>query len=380
MKKMLILLLSAALVRDLPAQIQQFPNPRPASQSIFDNPAPGMLRSKFDFILPNNNRMMIEVYNIDDLRSLPNLDSLFRKIWEDLQPLRDSLADPLNVRRVDYVTTANDTKIRIKQHTPAGTYFSYKDDELVQMKVDQDTIRYKGIVPLPQLMQSQLFFRSPYVVTLMINNVSDLPRLGPGILQSALSLLMTDINPHIDRPAKKRINASYYALYNVQQQKRISPYNLKHFGFYKVHGLQPYVQVGIQYVRGAWAPSAGAGLEYYYNHTKSGKYAMRLFWEPYFFFRRDANDKLVTERNDFITLKFCNNSKISFGKDTPIEFNENFSFSYLVSRKGDWFNPTTFKFTIPGIQMKNVLLEPEFFFNKLLKNFSPSAKLVVFIE
>lgn len=377
MKKYLTLLLAAALGKELPAQFQLYPNPKPASQSIFDSPAPGTLRSHFDFILPNNNRMTIEVYNFGQLRSLPDLDSLFKKIGEDLQPLRDSLTNPLNVRRVDYVTTTTDTKIRIRQETPASTYFSYKDDELVQMKVDQDTIRYKGFVELPKDFRfngKPYYFPQPYVITLLLNNVADLGKLSPGILQAGLTLLLADIDK--ENASKSKSFTSYYALYNVQQQKRIS----RSFGFRKAHGLEPYVQAGIQYVRGAWAPSAGAGLEYYYNQTKSGRYAMRLLWEPYFFFQRDVNNKLRTERNDFITLRFCDNSKISFGKDAPVEFNQNYSFSYLVSRKGDWFRPTTFKFTIPGIQMRNVLIEPEFFFNKFLKNFSPSLKLALFIE
>lgn len=383
MKKFLLLLLLAAPGMDLYAQIQYYPNPSAASQTLFDNPASGTLRSSFDFILPGNNRMIIELYSIDQLQKLPNLDSLFRKIWVDLQPLRDSLTDPLNVRRVDYVTTSTDTKIRIRQHAPAGSYFSYKDDELVQMKVDQDTIRYKGIIPAPQaytLPQQRIYLPQVYVITLLVNNIADLGRLPSGILQSGLMLLLADVNKDRDLPAKKRNKTSYYGLYNVQQQKRISPNNLKYFGFYNAHGLQPYVQAGIQYVRGAWAPSAGVGLEYYYGQSKSGKYSLRLLWEPYFFFRKDITSKTVTERNDFITFKFHTNSKLTYGKTTPVEFNENFSFSYLIGRKGDWFEPTTFKFTVPGIQMKNVLLEPEFVFNKFFRNFSPSAKLVLFIE
>lgn len=386
MKKILIVLLLAAAGKSLPAQIHYnfYVNPALTSESLFNTPVPGSLPSHFDFVLPNNNRMIIEVYDIDQLKTLPNLDSLFKKIWADLQPLRDSLTDPLLIRRVDYVATLNDTKIRIKQYTPSGTYFSYKDENLAQLKVDQDTLRFKGFTPnsgftLPG--QQTILRAQAYVVTLLLNNIPDVAKLPAGILQSGLVLLMQDITPFLQQSSKKRNRGAYYAMYNIQKQQRISPFRPSYLGFHKKHGVEPYVQVGIQYGRGNWMPSVGAGIEYYYNKTSNVKFAVRLLWEPYFFFQRDADNKLVTQRNDFVTLKFHNNWKINPGmKGNPIELNENFSFSYLVSRKGDWFEPTTIKFTVPGLQMKNVLLEPEFFFNKFFKNFSPSAKLVFYIE
>lgn len=386
MKKMLLVLLLAAAGKQLSAQVyyNYYLPGTVASENIFNTPVPGSLPSHFDFILPNNNRMIIEVFDIEQLKTFPNLDSLFKKIWIDLEPLRDSLTDPLLVRRVDYVSTLNDTRIRIKQHTPSGTYFSYKDENLAQLKVDQDTLRFKGFTNSSRYVipgQQTTFRAQAYVITLLLNNIQDVANLPAGSLQSGLTLLMQDMAPSLQRSSEKRNRGAYYALYNIQKQQRLSPFRPSYLGFRKKHGVEPYVQVGIQYGRGNWMPSAGAGIEYYYNKTSNGKFAVRLLWEPYFFFQRDADNKLVTKRNDFITLKFHNNWKINSGtKGNPVELNENFSFGYLVGRKEDWFEPTTFKFTLPGLQMKNVLLEPEFFFNKFLKNFSPSAKLVLFIE
>lgn len=381
MKKLCIALLVTVITKDLPAQISYYVNPPLASDNIFNFPPPGSARSRFDFILPRNNRMIIEVNNIKQLQQLPDLDSLFKKIWADLAPLRDSLANPLQVRRVDYVPSQTDTKIRIKQYTPSATYFSYKDDELVQMKVDQDTIRYRGYTPLftPVIISGETRYISQnYVIMLLLNNIADAARLPDGLLQSGLSLLIKDIGKSLALP-KNKINAGYfYAMYNVQQQKRVSPLSPEHLAYGKKHGLQPYVQVGIQYARNAWIPSVGAGLEYFYGKDKYGQLSFRLIWEPYFLFRQDAAKKLVTERNDFITLKFHENYKS--GTNSTVEFVQNFSFGYLVHRKGDWFAPTTFKFSLPGLQTKNVLLEPEFFFNKFFKNFSPSLKLAVYFE
>jgi len=382
MKKIVFVLLLAVLEKKLPAQISYYPSQGLASESIFNSPPPGTLSSHFDFILPNNNRMIIEVNRIGQLQQLPNLDSLFKKIWADLEPLQDSLADPLQVRRIDYVATRQDARIRIKQYPSSGNYFSYKDDELVQLKVDQDTLRFKGYNETGRTMtinNSQITRSEIYTVTLLLNNIADVAKLPAGLLQSGVALLMKDIAPSLQRPALKTKSTFYYALYNLQTQKKVAPLKPEHLGFGKPHGLQPYVQAGIQYGRGSWMTSVGPGLEYYYNKTKSGQYSFRLLWEPYFFFRRNAADKLITERNDFITLKFHTDYQYNL-KGKTVEFNENFSISYLASRKGDWFEPGTFKFSVPGLQAKNLLLEPEFFFNKLLKNFSPSLKLVLYVE
>jgi|GEM_PF-6112523 len=49
-------------------------------------------------------------------------------------------------------------------------------------------------------------------------------------------------------------------------------------------------------------------------------------------------------------------------------------------RKGEYFEETTFKFSLPGLHAKNILLEPEFIFNRFFKNFIPSLKLSLIFE
>lgn len=381
MKKLCILLLLAAIGKTLPAQVTYYYNPPPVSETMFNSPLPGTAGTRFDFILPHNNRMIVEVHRLAHLQQLPDLDSLFKKIWADLKPIYDSLSDPLMVHRVDYLGYGTDTRIRIKKYPPRGTYYSYKDDELVQLKVDQDTLRFKGYIDKTVNVRGRAiqFAFNYYTVTLVLNNISDVTRIPDGMLASGIKLLLPDLGPSIKKSPNKTNYNFYYAAYDLSTGKRVSPVRLDNLEFGKKHGFAPYAQVAIQYARGAWVPSAGAGIEYYYNKMKYSKFAMRLIWEPHFYFQRDDKDKVVLQRNDFITLRFQSMFKNSVPGNN-FEFNQNFSFGALIHREGDLFEKGTFKFGLPGLQTKNILLEPEFFFNDFFRHFSPSLKLLVNLD
>jgi hypothetical protein len=330
--------------------------------------------------MPKNNRMIIEVSWLALLERLPNPDSLFKKIWSDLEPLHDSLSDPLMVRRVDYVRYEKDTRINIKEYKPTGTYYTYKYDELVQLKVNQDTLCFKGYMgPAMSIGENPVIFQATfYSITLVLNNISDVANIPDGVLASGIGLLLPDLDSWIKKSVKKTRDNFYYAAYDLGTKKRVSPLRFENIETGKTHGFVPYIQAGIQYGRGVWIPSAGAGIEYY-NKKKYEKFAVRLMWEPHFYFQRDDKDKVVLQRNDFITLQFHSMFKNS-APGNNFEFNQNFSFGALIHREGDLFEKGTFKFSLPGLKTKNILLEPEFFFNKLFRNFSPSLKLVLNLE
>lgn len=376
MNKLLLTLLMAATSTLLSAQPIEHLYAPAASENIFNSPPPGNLPVHFDFLLPNNNRMVIELRRPGQLAHLPNPDSLFRKVWADLEALKDSLSDPLSVKRVDYIVSSSDTKIRIKHYSAPGSYFSYRDDELVQLKVDQDTLRYKGITAIPGITDRGINVGDPFVIILLLNNITDVEKLSPGALQSGMDMVKKDV-----KEANEKTATYHYGVYDLRSNRRISPVKINRMSYGNRHGFEPYIHVGIQYGRNSWIPTAGAGIEYYYGQTRYSKYAFRLIWEPYFFFQRNNSNKLVTERQDFITLRFHNSytHTVRSGRNT-IEMNENFSFGYLIRRKGEWFEPTTFKFALPGLQVRNILAEPEFFFNKFFRNFSPSLRLLVYFE
>lgn len=382
MKKLfLFILLFAGAANVLPAQDVTTSN----SELIFNSPKPGSLFDNFVFYFPKGNRMTLEMNSIHQLKKLPNLDSLARKVYEDLQVFKDSLSKELTTKRIDYVTSKDGAKIRITEHQPASNYYAYKQNEPIQIKVDQDTVRVKLYIKAGYINEKKTTpysLEAPFCfVTFIVNNISDINNLPDNALDKALhDLLLKDMEKQFKADPMKYESGRYYAAYKVETNERIAPKNFKHVIWGRSAGLDLYVQSGIQYLRGSWIPSAGAGLIYFQTNTRSfEKKSFALFWEPNFVFSRDVNNSIVVVRNDFLTFKFHQEYKM-YGNNPTILRYENASLGYLINRNGNFFEKNTFKFSLPGLQTKNVLLEPEFYFNDFFKNFSPSLKLTLFFE
>jgi hypothetical protein len=171
--------------------------------------------------------------------------------------------------------------------------------------------------------------------------------------------------------------ANYYAHYNLQTAKRISPEKTKwiKWGAFKSE-LVPNIYGSFQFVRGNFSPSMAAGLRYtdFTNANMRSHYF--LMWEPYFFFSKDASNKLVTDRNDFITFRYTEMEK----NKQPFTYSANFSIGYLAGRRGEWFEKNTLKVGLPAVRSGWLQLEPEFYFNNWFRNFSPTIKLTIHYE
>ena len=349
------------------------------TDAMFYGTPVGSSNIKFDFQLRGGNKMMLEFHSLNQVDSLPELNSFLQKVWKDLQFFEDSLSIPLVNRRIDYAVTGLDNKIRIIQYPQNGSIYSVKNDEVTQLKVEQDTLRIR-MYTLGPANNRGVVIPSPYYVTFFLNNVTDLESIiKTEKLNEAIQLLKNDLVVKSDK--KNRYGDTFYALYNVETGKRIRPVKLplRNPSPEKPIVLPPYVQLGVQYIRGEWVPSVGVGLDLQRRSRKDRVQHYRLIWEPYFLFSRNTSNELRMERNDFVSFKYTLSSKIS----TPtrqIEFLQTVSIGYLVHRKGEWFEPHTIKFSLPGFHAKNILLEPEFVFNDFFKNFSPSLKLVMYFE
>ena len=64
---------------------------------------------------------LIELMDMTDLDHLANIDSLLDVFMTDIALMKDSFADPLTTKRIDYVTDAQDRrKIRFQQPDRRG--------------------------------------------------------------------------------------------------------------------------------------------------------------------------------------------------------------------------------------------------------------------
>src|SRR5689334_17081103 len=87
----------------------------------FEVPSNILMNRRFYIDLGKENKLRIELTDINDLSRIANMDSLIGVFLQDIALLKDSLADPLTSKRIDYVTDAqNRKKIRFQQFQPKG--------------------------------------------------------------------------------------------------------------------------------------------------------------------------------------------------------------------------------------------------------------------
>src|SRR5215471_701562 len=80
----------------------------------FEVPDYIIFNRKFTINLDNQNKFVIRLSDMNDLQRISNVDSLIRVFLKDIEPLKDSLADHLSAKRIDYITIAqNRKKIRL---------------------------------------------------------------------------------------------------------------------------------------------------------------------------------------------------------------------------------------------------------------------------
>src|SRR5688572_15859262 len=65
------------------------------TDALFYGPAVGSYNIKFDFQLQGGNKMILEFNSLSQVDSLPDLNSLFKQVWKDLNFFQDSLSIPL---------------------------------------------------------------------------------------------------------------------------------------------------------------------------------------------------------------------------------------------------------------------------------------------
>lgn len=313
-------------------------------------------------LLPDNLAMKVVFAHKDQLDSV-GIGKLMRQIKSDLQPLLDTLSRPLVTRRVYYTREENKPLYRLTEFQTSASKFNLEDGVLIAQKTANDTLR----ITIPRQI-AHLGFRAtmfPLIITLHAKTLQDVLNISPDVLDSAWAVLQRDI-PSGTSGIENREVAGVYDVRQGKWLKRPESYKSS-----KRFSLNTYGHAGIQYARGSLAAIGGFGLQLEKITRWNDRNQFKLFWEPHFIFSRDANNKLQTDRNDFVTARLTHKPHDHDGFIAPAV-----SFGYLVHRQGEWYEKNTLKFSIAAVRYKALEIEPEFFFNDLFRNFSPSLKLM----
>ncbi len=379
-KQFFLFLLMVGTATALHAQVDMRTNFTPV-ELRFNQVRPGYSRVLFEFRMPpSSNKINLELNHISQLKALPNLDSLLGVSLKAIKQIVDSTPTDIFGRRIDVRPVDNKVEIRMVSNESNQNTLVYQNGNLNNLKLDKDTLR---IIFYPQDEQLQYQKYYPAFLSIHVNHLTDLFNFESNSIAPCIALLKKSFNEEFLQ--KSNANKSYSAVFDMNEQKMIFPSTkmIQKKGVRAYSGFQnnestilPAIYGSMQFVRGSFVPSFAAGLSYIISENKRYDHRVFLMWEPYFFFSNN-NNQFKTDRNDFISFR-----KVDFDKPEKggWSFVQNFSVGYLVGRRGNWFEPNTFKFSLPGIRNHTLQIEPEFYFNNFFRNFSPTLRLSLFFE
>jgi len=341
------------------------------TDKTFDVPASALNR-RFTVDLGKGNKMQIELSDITDLDRFANIDSLLRIFLQDIIPLKDSLADELSSKRIDYVTDElGRKKIRIQLFKPKGSSFLLQSGDVAALKLEQDTVNFMG----SKLYTEKSTMLKPfseiryYRLSLVVNELSDLNNLS-GLNEKIAAIKKNEKGRWIkDKEGHWRIKNGDQSIYANHQPR----------GY--IAGTGDYItsrwSVNIQNYKNIFVPSVSLGAAIVFNNGNI-KRDIGLLWEPNFVFAKDSAGKLQTFRNDFVTLTYgqARVRKNSSAKD--VSFLNVFSLGYLVRQKGNYFEKNTFRVGAGQVSLfgGKIRVEPLFYFNNFFKGVTPGLRLM----
>jgi hypothetical protein len=375
-KIILFFLLFAGMGNALHAQ---FDLPDPVEWT-FNTPKTSKSNVVFTFFLSSHTRVMLDMSFISQSARLPDLDSMLQVAVKLLAPLQDSLRSDGMVRRVDIAMRNELPKIRILTHPELSNSYTVKDDELLQLKVNQDTVRLIGYAEsllrfsrIVNGVRTKNPLGGTFVVTIITDNVGDIAKIEPGQLKKCLDVLRPKIQKFV-RPNYYNPNTiNYRASFNMDMGgQMVSPTNMSvlysgepqwSFSFAPTFG----------FARGAFVTGLNSGLNYNFSRGFYNKTKLRLTNELEAYFPTDPVTKKITvELNRFIGLQIIQYLRPLSDK---LELAANFSVSYLLGTNSTLYEKNTFRMGMPILTSNHLTIEPLFIFNGKFRNLSPSVRL-----
>jgi hypothetical protein len=363
MQKIMLLVLLCSINQTLRAQDD-------ASDKVFNLPGEN-LRKEIWVDLGKGNRMQLQFDAMEDISRLRNLDSLVRVFISNLKPLKDSLTDELMSYRIDYlIETTEHKKLRIQRFAPKGNSYTVNDGEVAALKLAQDTIIMIGKIDFIAKYTMRAPFNSSryYRVRFLLNNVHELGDYLNGMLNNKMATLLSNQN---------RWEESRNHYYHVKGDTSIRskfPRGARMGGDF----LNIRVSANIQNYKQYFVPSMSLSLGVLLSQNGHFKRDIAVSWDPNFLFTRNTQGKLITHRNDFLTLTWGQGPIAENDPRKESKFLFIASYSYLIHRSGETFTPHTQRLGMGRVSFfeGKTKLEPMIYFDRLFKGVTPGLRLI----
>ncbi|MEO5685413.1 MAG: hypothetical protein ABIQ88_22390 [Chitinophagaceae bacterium] len=368
MKKILLLLmLFTSIAAELCAQSKQ------KTEQAFEVPPEIVIHRRFYIQLDDGNKLKLEITDIRDLDMLQNIDSLLQVFINDISGLKDSLADPVKAKRIDYVTdAAGRKKIRLQQYPPQGsTFLLNQQGALASLRIEQDTIHIIGVLVNPPPANEKISRTHPryYHLTFYLNNINELAGYMGGPLTAKINTIRNNVN---SRWPTLLGTGSHF----LKKDKSIVADAPRGFTGSEADYIVGFATINVQNYKNYFVPSFSIGANLILsNRDRTFKREIGLQWEPHFFFARNNQDKLQTYRNDFLNLSFGQGGITDHDSRKDFSFKAVFSLGYVIYRQGDFVDKNTFRFGAGKIKFYKTTIEPSVYFNNLFRGVTPGIRI-----
>ncbi len=338
-----------------------------ASNKVFDI-AQGSINRVFSIELDKGEKMKFELNELADLDRIDNIDSVIRLFLQDIEPLRDSLADELKTRRIDYlVDAAPGNKVRLQQFSPTGNSYLVNNGAVAALKLEQDTVYIiiqapgAALVPFKKQANGVHYFR----VSFYLNSLGNLTGYMGGRLQESVR----DIKKHADgKWARGKAGIMY-----SRSQPAISS-NFTKGQTTQGDYLNVRLSADIQNYKNVFVPSLSFGFTVVTNRYNV-KREYSLMSESHFSFAKTDSGKLQTFRNTFISLGYYHTKT---GDDkSNFWYSPSISIGWLARQRGTLYDKNTFRIGFGRVMIfgDKVKLEPVVYFNDFFKGVTPGIRL-----
>ena len=343
------------------------------SDKAFAVPENIIMSRRFYINLGQKNKLIVEVTDISDLQRIANMDSILQVFKQDIAPLKDSFSNPLTSKKVDYVADGKGRKkIRFQQFQPDGTSFLLDNGELSSLRTEQDTVNIIGVITNPPKHKDDISRTSPryYHLTFYLNNIGELANYMNGTLNEKIKTIQNNISgkwPTV-------LGTGYHYIKNDNTIYADHPKGFTNAGTGDF--LNGYVTVNVQNYKNYFVPSFSVGMELTMTtRDRNYKWVPGLFWEPHFLFAKDANGKLRTYRNDFLTLTYGQGGTTDHDTHKDFSFSTVFSLGYLIRREGEFIDKHTFRLGAGKLKLLKTTIEPSMYFNDFFKGVTPGIRI-----
>jgi hypothetical protein len=345
------------------------------SDKSFELPNDVIINRRYTINLDNGNKLKLEMTDITDLAVAMNIDSVLQVFFTDIVPMKDSLADPLTSKRIDYfIDEKGRKKIRFQQFVAKGASFLINKNELASLRTEQDTVHIIAAIPNAPEAKDLLGDKNKryYHYTFFLNDVNELKAyFNNNTLNEKLNTLRNSVNekwkyvPGTDIWLLKKDNS-------ITANRPKGYPNIQSRDFITFLGT-----ANIQNYKNYFVPSFSVGARITLsNNPRTFKREIGLFWEPNFLFAKDSTGKLKTYRNDFLTLTFSQGGIADHDPMKQFSYSADFSLGWLQRRSSEVFDKNTYRLGIGKIQMSKTVVEPCLYFNNFFKGVTPGIRIM----